>query len=263
MLLKRLDMRSIAHVCHPPTRQVERSVTVLVYVSDHGRTHGHPKIELTWLLKKVRPPNADLYSDSDLVRSYVSSLVRAGRTVVAIMHSYGGQVGSNALVGLGVASRAEKGLPGGVARLVYVAAASVPEGTAMMDKVKEFGHMDLVPLAFDFADDGTCVSNDPKTLLVGSGASDAEVESYLATLVRWNGRGMYMPLQNAAWRDIPAAYVYCSEDMTVPLDYQKSFVQTLETTGREVPTVELATGHCPNLTATEGLVDAIKEVLSV
>lgn len=213
-------------------------------------------------MRQTRPPNADLYTDSDIVRSYVSSLVRAGRTVVALLHSYGGQVGSNALVGLGLADRAAQGLPGGVSHLVYMAAFAVPEGTAMMDKVKEFGHMDLVPIAFSFAEDDTCLNNDPKTLLVGpSEVPDEEVERYLATLVRWNGKAMYLPIKNAAWREIPVAYIHCTADMTVPLDYQKSFVDGMEKAGRPVQTFELATGHSPNLTATAGVVDAVNKVV--
>lgn len=54
---------------------------------------------------EMRPPNADLSSDTTLIRSYVESLVRAGRTVAAIGHSYGGQVCPNALHGLGVEAR--------------------------------------------------------------------------------------------------------------------------------------------------------------
>jgi pimeloyl-ACP methyl ester carboxylesterase len=213
-------------------------------------------------VSQTRPPNADLYTDSDLIRAYVSSLVRAGRTVMAIMHSYGGQVGSDALVGLGRASRAAQDLPGGVSHLVYLAAFAVPEGTGMMDKVKEFGHMDLVPVAFNFAEDDTCLNNDPKTLLVGPSAVEAdEVDRYLATLVRWNGKAMYQPINHAAWREIPVAYIHCTADMTVPLDYQKSFVEGMEKAERPVQTFELATGHCPNLTATEGVVDAINKVV--
>jgi pimeloyl-ACP methyl ester carboxylesterase len=211
---------------------------------------------------QTRPPNADLYTDSDLIRNYVSSLIRAGRTVVAILHSYGGQVGSNALVGLGRESRAAQGLPGGVSHLVYLAGFAVSEGTGMMDKVKEFGHMDLVPVAFNFAEDDTCVHNDPKTLLIGtSSVADEEVDRYLATLVRWNGKGMYLPLKHAAWREIPVAYIYLTVDMTVPLEYQKSFVEGMEKAGRPVQTFELATGHCANLTATEEVVDVINKIV--
>ncbi len=220
--------------------------------------------------RQSRPPNADLYSDSDLIRSYVTSLARAGRTVLVLMHSYGGHVGTDALEGLGLASRSSDGLPGGVSHLVYMVAFAMSEGGAMMDKVEEFGHKDLVPLAFDFADDGSCVHREPRTLLVGPvspvspggpATSEAEVDAFLGTLVRWNGRGMYLPVRRAAWRGIPSAYIHATDDVTVPLDYQKSFVEAMRGAGREVATFELATGHCPQLTATEGVVDAINKIV--
>jgi pimeloyl-ACP methyl ester carboxylesterase len=122
--------------------------------------------------------------------------------------------------------------------------------------------MDLVPVAFDFAEDGTCLNNDPRTLMVGhSEVPDDEVQDYLATLVRWNGKAMYEPIHNSAWREIPVTYIHTTNDMTVPLDYQKSFVEGMEKEGRPVRTFELATGHCPNLTATSGIVDAVNKIV--
>lgn len=189
--------------------------------------------------------------------------MQAGREVVAILHSYGGQVGSDALIGLGKAIREREGLSGGVTHLIYMAAFAVAEGVGMMDKVREFGHMNLVPIAFDFAEDDTCLNNDPRNLLVGpSDLAEEEVDKYLATLVRWNGKAMYLPIRHAAWRDIPVAYIHCTADMTVPLDYQKSFVADMEKAGRPVRIFELATGHSPNLTATAGVVDAINQVVN-
>lgn len=192
----------------------------------------------------------------------MESLVRAGRSVVAIAHSDGGQVASNALYGLGVDARAAKGLKGGVSHLVYMAGFAVPEGVAQMDKVKEFGNMDLVPLAFDFADDGTCVSRDPKTLLIGPGPSDAEVEAYMKTWVRWHGNSMYHASEHAAWREIPVAYIKALADMTIPVHYQQHFIEEMEKAGCKVQVFELNTGHCPNLTATNGVVDAVNKVVS-
>ncbi|KAI1173891.1 Alpha/beta hydrolase fold-1 [Nemania sp. FL0916] len=208
----------------------------------------------------TRPPNGDLSTDTAFIRSYAESLLRAGRSIVALMHSYGGHVGTNALYGLGVS----EGLKGGVSHLIYMTAYAVAEGTAMMDKVKEFEHMDLVPLAFDFAEDGVCVHRDPKKLLVGPGPSDAETEEYLKTFVPWNGNCMYQPSTHAAWREIPASYIYTTADITVPMDYQKNFVEILEKAGHKVQqTFDLPTGHCPNFTATEGVVDAVNKICSV
>ncbi|RYP56308.1 hypothetical protein DL769_009939 [Monosporascus sp. CRB-8-3] len=208
-------------------------------------------------MNEARPPNADLSTDTDLVHSYVESLVDAGRTVVAIMHSYGGQVGTSGLCGLGLASRSERGLPGGVSQLIYMCAFAMPEGGSMVGKLKEFGHEHLLPIAFEFAEDDSCLNRDPKTLLVGEGVDAAEVDAYVSSLVRWNGKCMYQEVAKCAWGETPAAYIYTSADMTVPLDYQKDMVQKMEAEGQRVQTVELATGHCPNLTMTKEVVDAI------
>ena len=209
-----------------------------------------------------RPPNTDLNTDTEFVRGYVESLVGAGRTVVVIMHSYGGQVGTNALHGLGLNTRAQRqeSVSGGVANLIYMCAFALPEGGSMVGKVKEFGHEHLLPLAFDFADDDSCLNRDPKTLLVGPGIEDAEAEKYVSSLVRWNGKSMYQEVTHCAWREIPVAYIYTSQDMTVPLDYQKSMVDGMKAEGQEVHTFELETGHCPNLTKTNEVVDIVNQI---
>ena len=207
-------------------------------------------------MNEARPPNTDLATDTALIRAYVESLIDAGRTVITIMHSYGGQVGTNALHGLGPRTHQL----GGVAHLIYMCAFALPEGGSMVSKVKEFGHEHLLPLAFDFADDVSCVSRDPKTLLVGPGVDDAEMEIYLSSLVRWNGKSIYQTIEHCAWREIPVTYVYTSQDMTIPLDYQKSMVEHMQAEGQIVHTVELATGHCPNLTMTQDVVEVVINV---
>lgn len=213
-------------------------------------------------MNEARPPNADLAADTALIRGYVESLINAGCTVIAIMHSYGGQVGTNALHGLSLNSRSQHadGLSGGVAHLVYMSAFALPEGTSMVSKVQEFGHEHLLPLAFDFADDDSCVIRDPKPLLLGPGVNDAEAEIYTSSLLRWNSKTMYQPVEHCAWREIPVTYIYTSQDMMVPWDYQKSMVERMQVEGQAVHTVELATGHCPNLTKTQEVVDVIMHV---
>lgn len=122
--------------------------------------------------------------------------------------------------------------------------------------------MDFVPIAFHFADDGTCVNGDPKTLLIGPGPSDEEIEAYIKTFVRWHGMVMYQANEHASWREIPVAYIKTSADMTVPVEYQQHFIEEMGKAGRKVQVFELDTGHCPNFTATEGVVDAVNKVVS-
>ena len=211
-------------------------------------------------MNEARPPNTDLTTDTAIIRGYVESLVDAGRTVMAIMHSYGGQVGTNALYGLGLKHRTQHGKPGGVIHLIYMCAFALPEGGSMVGKVKEFGHEHLLPLAFDFADDDSCVNRDPKNLLLGSDIEDVEAEAYVSSLVRWNGKSMYQAITHCSWREIPVTYIYTSQDMTVPLDYQKSMVERMQAEGQTVDTSLLATGHCPNLTMTQEVVDIVTHV---
>jgi pimeloyl-ACP methyl ester carboxylesterase len=208
----------------------------------------------------ARPPTASLASDTEFIRNFVKDLVDQGRNIVALMHSYGGQVGTNALYGL----QADNKKKGGVSQLIYMSAFAQPEGWSMIDKVEEFSQGDLIPLAFDFADDKTVVSRDYKMLLVGDTTLPAaEVDAYIGSLVRWNGQGMYDRIENAAWRDVPTiSYIQTTQDMTVPLVYQQSMVEVMRKAGREVRIVEIETGHCPNFTTTSEVVAAVNKFLS-
>lgn len=214
-------------------------------------------------MNESRPPNSDLITDSDLVRSYATSLVEAGRDVAVLMHSYGGQVGSNSLYGLSKKARSAKGLTGGISHLIYMAAFALPEGKSMIDKVDEFGHLDQMPVAFDFAEDQSCVPIYPKEGVIGEPYANQvdpeELKAYIGSFVRGNGKGMYQGIQNTpAWRDeAKIYYIYTTADLTMPFDYQKSIVALMEKEGKTVRTVELDSGHSPNLTATKEVVDAV------
>jgi hypothetical protein len=105
------------------------------------------------------------------------------------------------------------------------------------------------------------VHRDPKNLLIGPRAEHEELDEYIGSLVRWNGKCMYQPVSSCARREIPVSCVYTLEDMTVPIDCQRSMVEKMREEGREVDTVELATGHIPNLTTTKGLVDIITKAM--
>ncbi|KAI1306955.1 hypothetical protein F5Y03DRAFT_353720 [Xylaria venustula] len=135
---------------------------------------------------EARPANTDLASDTELIRNYVEGLVRAGRTVIVIGQSYGGQVCSNALHGLGEETRFPKRLVGGVSRLVYLAGYALPEGFSTVDKFKEFGNIEDLPLAFNMADDGSAIIRDPEALygINGHGTSDEDIEDIVVGVLK-------------------------------------------------------------------------------
>ncbi|TGO29514.1 hypothetical protein BPAE_0014g00650 [Botrytis paeoniae] len=207
----------------------------------------------------AQTPTADLYTDTSFIHSYISDLVSQGKHIIVLMHSYGGQVGTNALTEFAINTRKAQGLPGGVVHLLYISGFMMLEGEAMMDKVRLFGHEELIPVVFTIAEDGTHVHSDPRTLLIGSNSDDkvteTEIEEYVANLSRWNGNAMYQPLKDrASWRDIETSYVVTKMDMTVFLDFQ---VSMLEAVKKEVKVWELETRHSSTLTMTDEFVEIV------
>lgn len=187
------------------------------------------------------------------------------------MHIYGGQVGINALHGLRKKSRAAQGLPrgGGITHLTYMAGFASMPGKSMIGKVDEFGHMHRTPVAFGWEEDQSCESNFPTEGLIGeryAGKLDPEeLETLKASLGRFNGRAMYQGIKNMpAWRDDVKLCYISTGDLTVPAEYQKNMVANAEKQlkGNTLETVELDTGHSPNLTATQEVVKAVTSFTS-
>lgn len=216
----------------------------------------------------ARPPNADFTDDTKLIRSYVESLVFAGRTVVSIGHSYGGQVMSNALHGLGLEARSSQGLKGGVSNLIYMAGYILPEGMSTYDKSKEFSKLEDAHLVFDMAEDNTMVLRDAPLMLGlrGPGNKEAEIGEYVKSLCRWHAKGMMQPIEQAAWREIPVSYIQATSDLLIPIAAQQSMVEsvekTLDNTGRNVQTFTVKSGHCPHFTTAQRVEDVVNKVVS-
>lgn len=74
------------------------------------------------------PPTPDWSADVETIRQTVLNLMEKDRDVVVVMHSFSGMTGGTSLDGLDKESRFQKGLEGGVIRLIYVIAFLVPEG---------------------------------------------------------------------------------------------------------------------------------------
>jgi pimeloyl-ACP methyl ester carboxylesterase len=226
----------------------------------------------------ARPPVAGLKEDTAHIRTYVTDLLDTGNTLAVIMHSYSGQVGTNALAGLGLAARKKAGLPGGISHLIYMSANAQLEGTSMIDTVIEHGHEKYIPLAFDFADDMSVLPRDPMYLIgAASGLEPSKtgeakglkkevVEAYARDMVntRWNGRCMYDEIEKCAWREsgVKVAYVMYTEDTCVPIDYQKGMIEKVRAEGVEVRVWEVKTGHCANITATEEVAKVLEEIVA-
>ncbi len=76
--------------------------------------------------------------DTAVIRKALESLiVIEGKTVVLVMHSYGGIAGTNSVQGLEAAARQEKGEKGGIIHCLFVAAFLVPKGKCLIEMFPE------------------------------------------------------------------------------------------------------------------------------
>ena len=76
--------------------------------------------------------------DTAIVRQALESLIVSdGKSVILVMHSYGGVAGTNAVHGLEAAARQEKGEKGGIIHCLFVAAFLVPKGKNLIEMFDE------------------------------------------------------------------------------------------------------------------------------
>ncbi|KAI0470991.1 alpha/beta-hydrolase [Xylariaceae sp. FL0804] len=236
------------------------------------------------------PPTKDLADDTAFIRAYAERLIEGGRTVIAVMHSYGGQVGTNALAGLGQRRQqgdssaggsggggsGDRGGSGRVGALVYMTASAMPEGTSMLGKVREMGGADRLPEAFDFRADGTVATRAARPVFLndwdedraGAGAGDeakaeaeAEAVAYLDGLRTWSARPMDQRIERCAWREVPVVvYIVASRDVLLPPSYQTSMIDGMRAEGVDVVAETVDAGHCPNFTRPAEVAEIVKRV---
>ena len=120
----------------------EKPTVLLVHGAWHNPSCWDPiRAELTKLsypteavqLKSAGNAVTTHLEDTAIVREALESLiVSEGKTVILVMHSYGGLVGTNAVHGLEAAARQEKGEKGGIIHCLFIAAFVVPKGSSLI-----------------------------------------------------------------------------------------------------------------------------------
>lgn len=109
--------------------------------------HKYPTVGLPLPSAGATPPNADFVEDVTAIKNCLTKLVvLEEKEVVLVVHSYTGMPGAEAPKGLGKKERQEKGLKGGVLRVVFIMAFAMPEGfqpTANGAQMPEWMKLDL------------------------------------------------------------------------------------------------------------------------
>ena len=210
----------------------------------------------------ARPPTASYADDVEHIRKVVAALVEAGEDVIMLMHSYGGEVGTDAVRDLTASSRRAQGLPGGVVHLLYLCAYMLTQGRCVMDVVQEGGGTEVLASAVEIADDGACMIVDPVAALCHDFEDAAEQRRQGDLLVWFPASALQGKLAFEAWREVPATYVRTEEDRCVPPAFQNIILREVRKTGVKVREISFQTSHAVYAIKTREIVELVQEIAS-
>ena len=116
-------------------------------VMDSLNAHGYPTVGQPLPSAGAMPPNMTFDEDVNAIRRCLTKLVETEeKEVILVVHSYTGMPGAEAPKSLGKKERQERGLKGGIVRLVFIMAFAMPEGfqpTAGGAQMPEWMKLDL------------------------------------------------------------------------------------------------------------------------
>lgn len=214
----------------------------------------------------VRPATATYDDDVRHIRGLIVSLVEgADEPVVMLMHSYGGAIGTSAVSReLTASARGARGLPGGVAHLVYLCAYLLPRDWSVMDVVRRAGALELLADEVEVAaeSDGACMLRNPVEALCHDLEDAGERQRQKDLLVWFHPAALEGRASGGfeAWREVPATYVRTTEDRCVPPAYQDIMLKEAEKNGGDVRQVAFQTSHAVYATKTREVVELIREI---
>ena len=265
-------------------------------VTSNLEAHGYPTVSLPLPSAGAMPPNMTFDEDVRAIRDCLTTLVESDeKEVILVVHSYTGMPGAEAPKGLGKKERQEKGLNGGVIRLVFIMAFAMPEGfqpTAGGAQMPEWMKLDLEVSWFHFTYGSFSSSKlslfwphsafhypvsrsdfskfqkgivhvDPEDAkrIFYNDISSAEGDEWASKLTH-QSLGVYSSTQTyAAWRHIPSTYVIGEQDQTT---FTPQVVQMIINGAKQLEpsafdVVEKCDGgHCLMISRSQWLADVLR-----
>jgi len=192
-----------------------------------------------------------MYDDAKRVRVELDRLILGeGKDVVLLIHSYGGVVGSEASVEeYGKKFRAEKGLAGGIVRIIFLTAIILPVGVSQWATMKD----NLPPL--DIKDGAFWLKDNTLSF---SDCTKEDTDHFVATMRPFPIACADSPLTNAGYKYHPVSYIFCEKDIVVPIAAQEAMVAA---SGVHFTSARIQSGHAPVINKPEEVLNAVKKLL--
>ncbi|KAF2870149.1 Alpha/beta hydrolase fold-1 [Massariosphaeria phaeospora] len=218
---------------------------------------GYPSEKISLPSVGCNPVTFDFKEDVNRIADVVKRLVDEKKDVVLVMHSYGGQPGSEAVKGLVKKERRENGLQGGVIRLVFIMAFMVPEGFQATQRGSTEGMRDFMKV--DFENGIVNVEKEDIKPVWFHDLPDEEAEYWASKAVPQSVGVFWSTSTYAGWRHIPSTYVVCSDDKSFGVPYAEYLINSAKESGPVELVVEtIDAGHFPMLSQPSKVVDVLR-----
>ncbi|KAJ4245066.1 hypothetical protein NW762_014277 [Fusarium torreyae] len=218
-----------------------------------------PTISLPLPSNGAETPHESFNKDVEAIRDCLKQLVETEqKDVVLVLHSYSGMPGNEAPVNFGKRYREEKGLKGGVVRLVFIMAFAMPEGFSPVAGGAEYPTWMKIDAEKGFV---AVDQEDAKSVFYNDLPAD-EADKW-ARKIQHQSIGVYTSTTTyAAWRHIPSTFVICKRDKTAFTQEMVEFM--IQTAKKEEPSafdiveVREDAAHCVVISQPAWVADVVR-----
>lgn len=199
-------------------------------------------------------PSATFSDDIQAVRKAIIAETEAGRDVVLVVWSYGGQVGNTAIKGL---TNPEDSSHGRVLGVALIASGFPMTGVGFLEATGG------VPPPFISLDTDAGFANliaDPRELFYHD-LDASEADRWIRQLTKQSLKSLAEGGEHAysGWKDVPTWYLAAIEDRALPVEVQRMFVKMAQEQGGDVTLREVPGGHAAMLSKPKECADFVIE----
>lgn len=199
-----------------------------------------------------RDPTVTVEDDARNIQAGMEPYLDQGVEFLAVSHSYGGTPLTVAAVGYSVAERAAQNKQGGLRAVVYLSSNVVP--TAGHSALSPLPPLDIV----DVADGLMFANHNAKAAFYGPDMPDDEADALVAALVPQSLVSFVGGASLGADElTVPAYYIVCEKDQTIPVQTQEKMAATIPTLRR---VLRNPGGHSAFITEVDKFVEQIIEI---
>jgi pimeloyl-ACP methyl ester carboxylesterase len=202
-------------------------------------------------------PGSTQFDDAAHVRSIVDSLLRNGKRVVILAHSYGGLIASAALAGL------SKNNNDTLIGLIDLSAFILPGGIDHGALIRSLGGSPYMD--WDTPAEGLVVTKDPKNMFYAPDVPDDLAEWAIAQLHPQSMTATNGIVPPQAWEDETytgqLGYIRCTADLAVKIEGQDKMIEGAGGKERWVTRTLEGAGHSPFLSRPNQLAAVVDEIV--